>query len=129
MERKKKHNNHTLFELTLTARAVKKTAKVPLLGQTQWVTSSPGDVLAMQLFRSQEPVTSMNPQDKFHEFDWFCTCFNCRSTQILLCLSRLKVGTATVTTREFILNSKSVPSLVIKKYLNWIITIMIESKI
>lgn len=35
MERKKKHNNHTLFELTLTARAVKKTAKVPLLGQTQ----------------------------------------------------------------------------------------------
>lgn len=63
------NNNHIPFELTLTARAVKKAAKVPLLGQRQCVAASPGDVLAIQLFKSQEPVTSINPQDKFHEFD------------------------------------------------------------
>ena len=100
-----------LLELTFTARDVRRTANVPALGQRQCVTASPGEVLAMQLFRSQEPAASITPHETFHELDWFSACFNCRSTQILLCLSELKAGTATVTTRELTRNSRSVPSL------------------
>lgn len=52
---------------TFTARVVKKTAIVPVVGHKQCVITSPDIVFAMQVLRSHDPVLSIKPHDVFQE--------------------------------------------------------------